>query len=561
MSLQKTDKTSGGLVKIWILRLRNFKGLHFNTVSSRYNLGDVRAYLEEIYFTIDTGGYSVKERYPGYEIKINAVIPGTDITIDAYLRELQNDPFLIVALNSNKQYLFFGDHDNFFTWFHDQDIGKDPAERSQYNFDVSANMFSPPRFIDNPFVVFSPSVSNVFISGLIKENETVTGMYTYNDPMNIIERNSAYRFYISDDDQGTNVQIASQLREFTIPAGNAGKYIRFSVVAKNAVGLASSETFSAYYEIAAAEVPPADPPIVSNVHIEGNIIVDESVIGRYTYTDPGGIPEAPNPDTRYYISDDQYGQNKQLVHSCNDCYYSIPASYEGKYLQYSVITKNTDGIYADEAFSPYYHIEAVEQQQPPTATNVQLTGNIETYGTAGISYDYSDPEGVPEESAILKFYISDDVEMTNIQLVATASTFEIPYAYAEKFLIPSVQVTNTDGLQSDEIFGDPVQIVRITLPPEISNVAIVGETIVGETIEGHYDYYDPNDLPEDGSTRQFWIAEDSSGADATVEAYGDSFYLDDVYLDKYVAFSVVGRNSEGVEAAEEFTDWLLIEVP
>ncbi len=552
MSLQKTSKTAGGLAKIWILRLRNFKGYHFNPITKRYNLGDVRSFLEELYFTPDTAGYTVKQKYPAYNIKVNAIIPGTDITIDAYLREFENEPFIIVALNSNRQYLLFGDAYDFFIYLHDQDSGSDLSDRSQYQFSVSATMMVTPRFIDDPFIIISPSVSDVFISGVIKENETVTGMYTYTDPLNIVEGASVFRFYISDDEQDTNVEIVSQLKDIVVTEGAGDKYIRFSVIAVNAIGLTSAEVFSPYYKIAVADVAPADPPVITNVAISGTVQVDETVTGTHDYSDPSGLPE-DGSIMRFYISDNTSGLNRTLVHVGET--YTIPSQYEGKELQHAVIGRNSDGVTSAEVFSPFYHIDAVPQQQPPTALNVVLTGDVETYGTVGIDYVYSDPANVPQKLVVKKFYIADDQQMTNITPVSTSETYDIPYGYAEKYMIPSVIVVNNDGLSSDEVFGTPVLINRVTLPPEITNVEIIGPFIVGETASARYNYSDPNGLPEGGSDQKFWIAENDSGLNAEVEGYGMFFNIDGVFAGKYIRFSVVGCNSEGVNAAEVFTDW------
>ena len=105
MSSIKSVNTVGGLSKLWILPLQYFKGVMFAPGELKYVLQDGSSHLQQLYFTPDTGGYQVEWKKGAYRTEVKATIPGNDIGIDSTLLQLETEPFLILAVNHNGQYL------------------------------------------------------------------------------------------------------------------------------------------------------------------------------------------------------------------------------------------------------------------------------------------------------------------------------------------------------------------------------------------------------------------------------------------------------------------------
>jgi surface protein len=95
-------------------------------------------------------------------------------------------------------------------------------------------------------------------------------------------------------------------------------------------------------------------------------------------------------------------------------------------------------------------------------------------------------------------------------------------------------------------------------PGPIADFVVVQGTLeVGEILTGSYEYNDPSELPEDGSTYQWYRADDQFGFNMTiiVGATDTTYTLVAADEGKYVSFEVIPSNGieSGIPAASEFS--------
>jgi len=249
MSFAKSSDTVGGLAKLWILPLQEFKGVVFQPGSGLYRLKEAGSSLDPFYFTPDTGGYKVEWKKGAYHITITAKVPGNSVGLDQSLLKLELSPFLVVGLNYNGQTLLFGDALNYFIYDRNQDTGSDFSDLSHYVFELTRQMMIRPRFLLNPFEIFPPVASLVMIEGNPTVGNQVIGTYAFYDPNKLLESVSQLTFYMADNDRGLNRVTIANSNVLTLLAEHGLKYIQFGVLPRNSAGKVGNEVFSAYYQV------------------------------------------------------------------------------------------------------------------------------------------------------------------------------------------------------------------------------------------------------------------------------------------------------------------------
>ena len=83
-------------------------------------------------------------------------------------------------------------------------------------------------------------------------------------------------------------------------------------------------------------------------------------------------------------------------------------------------------------------------------------------------------------------------------------------------------------------------ITDVPYPPYVYDLFISGELVVGEEITGNYTYFDPNADPEGLSLYQWYITDDSTGANPTIinGAVYQSYTIAEEDFGKYLVFTV-----------------------
>jgi len=106
------------------------------------------------------------------------------------------------------------------------------------------------KALSAPAVIAAPEASNISVSGIFREDESLTATYTYSDANSDAEGSSIYQWYRADDANGTNttaIDGANSL-SYTLARADRGNFIRFAVtpVAQTGELLQGQKVYSAY---------------------------------------------------------------------------------------------------------------------------------------------------------------------------------------------------------------------------------------------------------------------------------------------------------------------------
>ncbi len=209
--------------------------------------------------------------------------------------------------------------------------------------------------LTTPNVISAPVASNVHITGTAKENETLTASYSYSDANDDAEGTSVYRWYRADNVNGTNeIGITGATNITYIPgADDRNKFIRFSItpVAQTGELLQGDITYSSYTSKIVSLV---NPPVASNLAINGELIQDAVITASYTYSDNEGDTEG-NSIIQWYLADDQSGTNEIAISGANTLEYTISRQDVGRYLRFAVtpIALSGELLTGEKVYSNY----------------------------------------------------------------------------------------------------------------------------------------------------------------------------------------------------------------
>lgn len=230
MNFRKSD-FSGGIARMWIVPFQYFKGVSFDPSSGLFKAPGLRDVLIEVPFSIDTGSYRVTSNNNAYDTEISAFIPGISANNIQASIDLETGPFIVVLQDYNGNFILLGSHQDFFLYETDFEAKEDISVRAGFNFSISKLMMFPPFFIMSVFENSLPVASNVKIEGIPKLGETLTGTYVFSDADNDEEDGSIYRWYLAEEESGSNKTIIESENTQTLEILDEymNQYIFFSV--------------------------------------------------------------------------------------------------------------------------------------------------------------------------------------------------------------------------------------------------------------------------------------------------------------------------------------------
>ncbi len=190
----------------------------------------------------------------------------------------------------------------------------------------------------------------------------------------------------------------------------------------------------------------------------------------------------------------------------------------------------------------------------PFADFVEITGTTEVGETLTGTYEYNDPNDIPEDGSTYQWYRLDSEFDPPVPIDgATSITYTLVAADEGKLIVFEVTPSNgTDnGMPTP---SDPVGPISGSVggggnnPPTVSNVSISGTLEVGSLLTGSYDYSDPDNDPESGSVYTWYRSDDAGGSGKTAIGGADANTYTLVNADegKYISFSVIP--SDGTDA-------------
>ncbi|MEQ8577846.1 MAG: BspA family leucine-rich repeat surface protein [Balneola sp.] len=190
----------------------------------------------------------------------------------------------------------------------------------------------------------------------------------------------------------------------------------------------------------------------------------------------------------------------------------------------------------------------------PFADFVEITGTTEVGETLTGTYEYNDPNDIPEDGSTYQWYRFDSEFDPPVPIDgATSITYTLVVADEGKLIV--FEVTPSNGTENGmPTPSDPVGPISGSVggggnnPPTISNVSISGTLEVGSLLTGSYDYSDPDNDPESGSVYTWYRSDDAGGSGKTAIGGADANTYTLVNADegKYISFSVIP--SDGTDA-------------
>jgi len=201
----------------------------------------------------------------------------------------------------------------------------------------------------------------------------------------------------------------------------------------------------------------------------------------------------------------------------------------------------------------------VQAQFPPPSSGpfadfVEITGTTEVGETLTGTYEYNDPNDIPEDGSTYQWYRFDSEFDPPVPIDgATSITYTLVAADEGKLIV--FEVTPSNGTDSGmPTPSDPVGPISGSVggggnnPPTVSNVSISGTLEVGSLLTGSYDYSDPDNDPESGSVYTWYRSDDpgGSGKAAIGGADANTYTLVNADEGKYISFSVIP--SDGTDA-------------
>lgn len=291
-------------------------------------------------------------------------------------------------------------------------------------------------------------------------------------------------------------------------------------------------------------------PMATQVKVDGLAKVGLEMQASYTYADINGDAEGASM-YKWYRADAADG-TYTVITDATQAVYTCQEADALKYLKFEVIPVSATGTSTegDAKMSMAYGPVAPADAEFPVATNVNVTGVLETLEVLTGNYTYEDANNDDEGASIYTWYRADDALGTNATVIsgANTTTYEVTNEDIGKFIAFEVTPVAADGilLEGETVTSAYVGPIEAKpFPPEAKNVAISGVPEPGNQLTGSYDYYDANDDAEAGTTFR-WLLFESTAAYPTngtaVDGAVDvTFNVTSDMVDKYVAFEVTPR--------------------
>ncbi len=301
-----------------------------------------------------------------------------------------------------------------------------------------------------------PTATSLSIIGTTTVGETLTGNYTYFDANSDSEATSLYQWYRADTAEGTYAAISGATSQaYVATSTDLNKYLKFEVtpVADTAptIGeVATSTSVGPIIEVAVA-------PVATNVSINGNAVVGQSLSGAYTYSDENN--DAENLSTFRWLRSDAVDGSYVAISGATSLSYTLVSADESKYIKFEVIPKAvnapTNGDVVLSTASDQIVSTPVSNLVPQT-TGVSVSGSklIGSVLTGG--YIYSDYENDIEGSSIFRWLKADTEDGVFVAIgSATAGTYTLVGGDVNKYLKFEVTpVASTGSTTGETILSD-----------------------------------------------------------------------------------------------------------
>lgn len=330
-----------------------------------------------------------------------------------------------------------------------------------------------------------------------------TEKYTLNLTM---PQNTEYSLYLSMDG-------GESFSDFTAPAElEAGKYDLVVVAIKNGKTQAKLYNF---------EVINAVAPYAEDIGIEGDMIVGNTLTGKYTFRDDNTndteVTEGENSTAFRWKRLDKETGEYVYIKDGEDYYnkktYTLTEKDIDTSLRFVVIPVSSNEP------NPMTEFESEEISGPhkPIAENVVMK-ELED-GTLEITFQYKDVNAFPEGEHIYSWYRAkgNDInsEKTKIE-GANNSTYKLTDEDVNCYIFASVTPKKTVAPEiGEEAFATTSKMAAFA--PEARNVMLTGKALVGSPIGVNFEFYDLNDDIEGSTEFEWYVNGEVSGKERSLQ--------------------------------------------
>ena len=196
------------------------------------------------------------------------------------------------------------------------------------------------------------------------------------------------------------------------------------------------------------------PPVAENVNISGTEEVFYTLTGNYTYSDANGDLEG-NSIYQWYRADDANGTGKTAITGATNVSYDLTEEDEGKFLFFEITPAAQSGIEKGATVSVVSGAISASTAAAPVASNVYISGNLETGQVLTGNYTYSDANGDLEGNSIYQWNRADDTNGTNFFTIigANQQTYTLTQDDLGKYMIFRVTPVAQTGSTQESLTG------------------------------------------------------------------------------------------------------------
>ncbi len=198
--------------------------------------------------------------------------------------------------------------------------------------------------------------------------------------------------------------------------------------------------------------PPEVGPIADFVEITGTTEVGEVLTGSYEYNDPSELPESGST-YQWYRLDSEF-DIPVAIDGATAQTYTLTNDDENKFIVFEVTPSNGTDTGNPTPSLPVGSIGTGSGggggggNNPPTVSNLNISGTLEVGSILTGSYDFSDADGDSESGSVYTWYRSEDSGGTNKTAIggADATTYTLVSDDEGKYM--SFSVIPSDGIDA-----------------------------------------------------------------------------------------------------------------
>lgn len=231
----------------------------------------------------------------------------------------------------------------------------------------------------------------------VKENETTYGQHI--NMLNVKENFATI----------TSVDIYDMTFTLGIYENTIGGNVEYLATDNGSMiyGLAVNNGIGAYQII-------QTPPFASDVAVTGSVEAGYVATGTYNFSDENNDAEGESV-YQWYRANNAQGDNPVAIEGANEISYTSQIEDVGKFIFFEVKPVAVSGLINGITVKSDAHEVLPTSASPPVASNISISMYKETRLIA--SYDYYDENGDKEGDSQYKWYIADNAQGTNKQMI------------------------------------------------------------------------------------------------------------------------------------------------